>query len=45
MQESHVTSQLVMRWVPVLGPNGRTHMEARWQVVGEADATATPHAA
>lgn len=45
MQESHVTGELVMRWIPVIDQQGRSHMEARWQVVGEADATATPHAA
>lgn len=45
MEESTMTNELVMRWFPVVGADGRTHMEARWQVVGEADAHATPHAA
>lgn len=44
MKESTMTGELVMRWLPVIGPDGRTHMEARWQVVGEAD-TVAPHAA
>lgn len=45
MKVSEVTGQLVMQWIPVVGADGRTHMEARWQVVGEAGATAAPHAA
>jgi hypothetical protein len=45
MQESKVTGQLAMQWIPVVGSDGRTHMEARWQVVGEPTAIATPHAA
>lgn len=45
MQESKVAGELVMQWIPVVGADGRTHMEARWQVVGEALATAAPHAA
>ena len=45
MKESNMSSSLVMQWISVIGPDGRTHMEARWQVVGEADTTATPHAA
>ena len=47
MQESKVTDQLVMRWIPVVGPDGQTHMEARWHLVGQEDASAAPavHAA
>lgn len=44
MQESKVAGELVQYWIPVVGADGRTHMEARWHVVGEAHAVA-PHAA
>ncbi|WP_280637359.1 hypothetical protein [Nocardioides sp. W7] len=40
-----MTGELVMRWISVVDRDGRSHMEARWQVVGEAAATSTPHAA
>lgn len=35
MPESKVSSELVMRWVPVVDGRGRTHMEAVWVTVGE----------
>ena len=35
---------LEMRWLPVTDANGRTHMEACWITVGQAQAP-TSHAA
>ncbi|HTW16087.1 MAG TPA: hypothetical protein VMF51_13210 [Nocardioides sp.] len=45
MTESTVTGELEMRWISVVDRDGRSRMEARWQVVGEAAASAAPHAA
>lgn len=45
MTESTVTGELVMRWVSVVDRDGRSRMEARWQVDGETVASAAPHAA
>lgn len=45
MKESTVTGELEMHWIPVVGQDGRTRMEARWLVVGEADVLTAPHAA
>lgn len=44
MKESTMAGELEMHWISVVGPDGRTRMEARWLVVGEADALAA-HAA
>jgi hypothetical protein len=30
MQESKVSTELMMQWVPVVDAQGRTHMEAVW---------------
>jgi hypothetical protein len=30
MHDSQVSDQLVMRWIPVVDPSGRTRMESCW---------------
>ena len=45
MQESTVAGELVMRWVPVVDLDGRTHMEAHWQVATDEVPTSIVHAA
>lgn len=42
MQESKVSRELTMRWVPVVDALGRTRMEMRWNVA-EGSAAATPN--
>ena len=47
MMESTTSERLEMRWMPVLDPAGRTHMEATWVVVPSTTAaqSAVTHAA
>ena len=40
MTDTQMTTQLELHWVPVTGPDGRTHMESRWVSV---DAHTRPH--
>lgn len=41
MQESKVSKELTMRWVPVVDSLGRTRMEIRWNVA-EGSVAASP---
>jgi len=47
MTHTNMTNGLEMRWFPVADATGRTHMEARWVLVGETaeHSMATPQAA
>ncbi|WP_193607646.1 hypothetical protein [Nocardioides lijunqiniae] len=36
MYESQMSDQLVMRWIPVVDPSGRTHMESCWISAAQA---------
>lgn len=36
MYDSQVSDQLVMRWIPVVDPSGRTRMESCWISASQA---------
>jgi hypothetical protein len=42
MHESPMSEQLVMRWIPVVDPSGRTRMESCW--ISAATAAPATHA-
>lgn len=44
MKESKVSKQLTLHWIPVVGADGRTHLEAVWTTDAPVHAHA-PHAA
>ncbi|WP_168929270.1 hypothetical protein [Nocardioides sp. GY 10113] len=45
MHDSQKSNQLQMRWVSVIGNDGRRHMEARWIRVAASAARPAGHAA
>lgn len=45
MRDQHMTTGLVMTWVPVRDAHGRVRMEARWMSPALATAAPRPHAA
>jgi hypothetical protein len=44
MEESTVSNELTLHWVPVVDASGRTHLEAVWTADHPVPAS-TPHAA